>query len=76
MRTQGMNLYTYDLDSLVYMSPQIIEGKLGGTHRTNNVTVWEIKISAVHKGGLKVGRFIDLTALDFYRVSKAWLLGK
>jgi hypothetical protein len=69
-RTQGMDLYTYDLDSLIYMSPQIVEGKLGSEHRTNNVTVRELKISAVHKGILKAGQSIDVTALDFYRVSK------
>lgn len=65
----GMNLYTYDLDSLVDMSPQIVEGQLGGEHRTNNVTAWRFRISAVHKGSLKAGQSIDVTALDFYRVS-------
>jgi hypothetical protein len=51
---QAMNLYTYDLDSLVYMSPQIVEGTLGRQHRTNNFTCWEIEISGVHKGALKL----------------------
>src|ERR1700733_3566946 len=55
-----MDLYTYDLDSLIYMSPQIVEGKLGSEHRTNNVTVRELKISAVHKGILKAGQSIDV----------------
>jgi hypothetical protein len=66
---QAMDLYTYDLDSLVYMSPQIVEGRLGGTHHTNNVTVWQFNISAVHEGVLKAGQSIDVTALDFYQVS-------
>jgi hypothetical protein len=66
---QAMSLYTYDLDSLVYMSPQIVEGTLGGQHRTNNFTCWEIRISGVHKGALKVQQSIDITALDFFRVS-------
>lgn len=62
-----MNLYTYDLDSLVYMSPQIIEGELGSEHRTNNFTVWNIKVSKVHNGILKVGQTVEVTALDFFR---------
>jgi len=69
VRTQGMNQYTFDLESLVDMSPQIVEGQLGGEHRTNNVTVRQFKISTVHKGNLKAGQTIDVTALDFYSVS-------
>jgi hypothetical protein len=69
VRTQGMNQNTYDLESLVDMSPQIVEGQLGGEHRTNNVTVWQFKISTVHKGNLKAAQSIDVTALDFYAVS-------
>ena len=65
-----MDLITYDLDSLVFMSPQIVEGRLGGTQVKNNETVWEFKISAVYKGALKVGQSIDVTALGFFRVSK------
>jgi hypothetical protein len=38
-RTHGMDQYTFDLESLVDMSPQIVEGQLGGEHRINNVTV-------------------------------------
>lgn len=68
-RTQGMNQYTFDLESLVDMSPQIVEGQLGGEHRTNNVTVRQFKISTVHKGNLKAGQTIDVTALEFYSVS-------
>jgi hypothetical protein len=66
---QGTNLCTYDLDSLVYLSPEIIEGNLGNEHFTNNVTVQSLKISAVRRGRLQVGQSIDVTALDFYSVS-------
>jgi hypothetical protein len=68
-RTQGMDLYTYDLDSLVYMSPRIVEGKIVGQHRQNNFDVWEIEISTPHVGGFAVGQKINVTALDYYRVS-------
>jgi hypothetical protein len=70
IRIQGMNQYTYDIDSLVYMSPQIAEGTLGGEHRISNVTVSDFKISAVHKGNLKVGQTIQVTALEFYSVAE------
>lgn len=66
---RGMNLQFYDLDSLVYLSSQIVEGQLGGEHWTNNVTAWRFKISAVHKGNLKARQSIDVTDLDSYRVS-------
>src|SRR5581483_4757482 len=69
-RVQAMNQYTYDLDSLVYMSPQIAEGTLGSEYSTNNVTVSDFKISAVHKGSFKAGQTIQLTALDFYSVAE------
>jgi len=68
--TLGANLYTYDLDSLVYMSPQIVEGTVGGSRRADNNTVWPIKISMVHKGNLKIGQSINVIALDFFRISK------
>ena len=67
---RGMNLYIYNLDSLVYMGPQIVEGTLGDTHVISNFTAWNFKISAVYGGGLKVGQSIDVTALDFFRVSR------
>jgi hypothetical protein len=66
---QGMDQYTYDIDSLVYMSPHIVEGKLGAEYRTNNVMVSDFKISAIHEGNLKVGQTIQVTALDFYSVA-------
>ena len=70
IRVRGMNQYTYDVDSLVYMSPQIVEGTLGGEHRASNVTVSDFKISAVHKGSFKVGQTIQLAALEFYSVAE------
>lgn len=70
IRARGMNQYTYDVDSLVYMSPQIVEGTLGGKHRVGDVTVSDFKISAVHKGSFKVGQSIQLTALEFYSVAE------
>ncbi len=64
-----MNLYTYDLDSLVGMAPIIVEGKIVGQHRQNNFDVWEIEVSNPHVGGFAVGEKINVTALDFYRIS-------
>jgi hypothetical protein len=70
IQVRGMNQYTYDVDSLVYMSPQIVEGTLGGEHRTGNVIVSDFTISAVHKGSLTVGQTIQVTALEFYSVAE------
>jgi len=75
MRTQGMDLISYDLDSLIYMGPGVVEGRLGGTHVTNNFTAWEFKISAVYRGDFKIGQSIDVTALGFFCVSKSGPFG-
>jgi hypothetical protein len=75
IRVRGMNQYTYDVDSLVYMSPQIVEGTLGGEHRVSNVTVSGFKISAVHKGSFQVGQIIQLAALEFYSVAERGFWG-
>jgi len=64
-----MNLYTYDLDSLVDMSSKVVEGTIIVQHRQNNFDVWEIQISNTLFGGHEAGQIIDVTALDFFRVS-------
>jgi hypothetical protein len=56
----GMILYNYDLDSLVYMSPQIVEGRLGSEHRRYNLTIREFKVSQAYKGSLKIGDSIEI----------------
>ena len=56
----GMNLYAYDLDSLIYMSTEVIEGTLG--QGADSVTV-----TRVHKGQFSVGDTVALEAMDFFR---------
>lgn len=67
----AMNLYSYDLDSLAFMSPDIVEAKavrsFTGSH---NLLLFEMKITAVHKGGMKVGDSVTVAAMDFYRLAK------
>src|SRR6185437_8392639 len=38
------------------------------SHRLDNNTVWPFEITTVHKGSLKVGQSINLTALEFFQV--------
>lgn len=67
-RAWAMDLVTYDLDSLVYMSSDIVEAQLVRNYTEHNLTLVEIKVTAVYKGAIKVDQSLAITALDFYRV--------
>jgi len=65
---QAMNLYSYDLDSLVYMSSDIVEGTLVRKYQEHDLHLTEIKVTAVQKGQFAPGQSVALTALDEYQV--------
>lgn len=67
-RARAANLYSYDLDSLVYMSSQIVEADIVGHGAVKGYPVVRAKVTAVHKGAFTVGQTISLTALDFFRI--------
>lgn len=67
-------IVSYDLDSLVYMSPQIVEGQLEkkdtAIKRSNNyIDVWDVKISNSICGNLKAGQLIKVVISEFTRVT-------
>ncbi|HLX62979.1 MAG TPA: hypothetical protein VKX17_17040 [Planctomycetota bacterium] len=67
--SHAMNLYSYDLDSLVYMSAEIVEATLGENYKKDNLSLVDVNITKVHKGSFKEGQTIAVTAMDFYRKS-------
>ncbi|HWE97989.1 MAG TPA: hypothetical protein VG269_28840 [Tepidisphaeraceae bacterium] len=60
----AMNIgtYDYDLDSMVYLSGGIVEGRLVGPSR--------LRITAVHAGSLKVGDTVTVDGGDEYQRSR------
>jgi len=67
----AMNLYTYDLDSLVHMSSDIVEAKLVRNYKEKNLELTEARVISVYKGKSAKGQSISLVAMDFYRAPAA-----
>ncbi len=68
---RAADLYSYDLDSLVYMSSDIVEAqvvKLGPTHINAWLSRSKLKVTAVHKGKLTPGKTITVALVILYGV--------
>jgi len=63
---RGWTLYSYDMDSLVYVSTDVVEATLGESHKIGSADVVDAKITAVYKGNLRTGQTIPLATLEFY----------
>lgn len=64
---QAAIMYTYDLDSLVYMSTDIVEGEIVAKNGANRFGPVDVKISAVFKGALKEDQLIVVANTSLYR---------
>lgn len=64
---QAVSLSSYDLDSLVFMASDIIEGQI--LHNDADSPLAEVKISEVHKGNLKAGEIVRVASLSLYQNS-------
>ncbi len=73
--SEAMNLVTYDLDSLAYMSQEIVEGTLGKTYAFSGFSVADISVTAVYKGSFAEGDTFKIIALDFFRKPIADIIG-
>jgi len=73
---RAMNLDTYDLDSMAYMSTDIVEGDVGQWHKYENKPddpqVMDFKVISTLKGTFKAGDVFPLEAMDFYVKSKGF----
>ena len=66
-RVQAMNLDTYDLDSLCYMSAEIVEADLVlDTSSLGKTQYWDARVTAVYKGNFKPDQLIKLAAIDLF----------
>ena len=70
-RAQVTHLPTYDFDSLTYESPVIVEATLVGTDRVGkgNIAGFNVEVTAVYRGDVKVGDVLPVASLDLYRKS-------
>jgi len=73
---RAMDLDTYDLDSMAYMSTDIVEGDVGQWHKYENKPdgpqVMDFKVISTLKGTFKAGDVFPLEAMDFYVKSKGF----
>ena len=60
------NLYSYDLDSLNYMSSEVVEADIIGDKPNKGFEVTRARATQSYKGRFNKGQTIELTALSFY----------
>ena len=63
---RGMNLYSYDLDSLLYMASDVVEGELTRSYRLVSLDVVDIKVTQPHIGSFREGQTIIVAATGFF----------
>jgi len=64
---RAANLYVYDLDSLTFMSPEIVEAEVMKRYEANKIDLIDVKVTAVHKGAFKAGQTLAVAGTDLYR---------
>src|SRR6516165_10511782 len=60
-------LDVFDIDSLAYMSPEVVEAEIVKRYDAHKVDVIDVKVTAVHKGEAKVGQTVPVAHTDVYR---------
>jgi len=67
---QAKTLYVYDLDSVVFLSTDVAEAEITRSYQANEVNLIDVKVTLVHKGGLKKGQTVVVAHTDGYRKPK------
>ena len=65
----AMNLYSYDLDSLAYMSSDVVEADIVGPKPNKGFEIVQVRVTQTYKGHFKKDQVIELTALSFFTKS-------
>ena len=52
---RAMNLYTYDLDSLAYMSSDVVEADIVGPQPNQDSEIVQVRVTDVRKGHFVIG---------------------
>lgn len=69
-KTVEANLVCYDLDSLVYLSEEIVESRIARSYSSNGWDVTEVKVARVYRGTIARGGTIRVQGLCGYKKPK------
>jgi hypothetical protein len=64
-------MYTFDLDSLVYMSTEILEGEIVSNLPANRMGPVQVKVSTVYKGSIKENQVLSLKCSVYRRPDRS-----
>ena len=67
---RAMDMYAYDLDSLVYLSTDIIDAEPVSVPSDKGADITTVKVTQVYLGHFHAGDLVKVTALDFFRVER------
>lgn len=64
----AQTIWTYDLDSELYMAPEVVQASIVGSHKEKDLDVDDIQITRVYQGQL-TEKQVMVAALDYFRVA-------
>jgi hypothetical protein len=64
---RAMTLDLYDLDSMVHLSTDVVEGEISRSYTAHDLELVEFKVTLSHKGSVKPGECVAVAETDFYR---------
>jgi hypothetical protein len=64
---QAGMLYVYDLDSLVHLSTEVVEGEIIRSYKAHNLELVDVKVMRVDKGSFTKGQTVVVANTDYYR---------
>lgn len=65
---RAMDMYSYDLDSLVYLSSDVIDADIVSVASKGGLDLTDVKVTRVYQGHFTIGQTVQVTALDFFSV--------
>lgn len=67
---RAMDMYSYDLDSLVYLSSDVIDADIVSVASKGGLDLTDVKVTRVYQGHFTIGQTVQVTALDFFWVGE------
>lgn len=65
-RLRAAELHAYDPDSLVHLSTDVVEAEIVRAYKGHDLDLVDVRVSLVHKGGIKAGQTVVVAHTDFY----------
>lgn len=65
-----MDMYAYDLDSLVYLSSDVVEAEPISVPGEKSADITNVKVTHVYLGHFHVGDTVKVTAMGFFRIEQ------